>query len=301
MLLAAVLSGATVYLLLATLTGRGPRLRRIAPTAEASRRRTWLAQAGADVSPGQFVVGSILAGSVTFAVAAVLTRAPAVAIVPAVAVGLLPRAYFARRRVARLRGLQEAWPDGIRDLVAAVSAGLSLHAAIMTLAEHGPGPVRGAFSRYPLLARVLGVVPALELVKEDLADPTSDRVIEVLVLAQERGGPLLPEILRDLADATTKDVRTLEEIETAALEQRINARAVFVLPWVVLLVLTLQQGPFREFYRSSGGVLVVALGGLMSTAGIWLVGRLSRDPEEERVFGGRSPRSRPSGPGGVAP
>ncbi|MGH3440864.1 MAG: type II secretion system F family protein [Nitriliruptorales bacterium] len=301
MLMAAILSGVTVYLALAALTGRAPRLRRTTAGAAGSRHRAWLAQAGVDVSPRQFLLGSVSAGAVAFVVGAMLTRAPAVAIVPAVAVALLPRAYFARRRATRLRRLQEAWPDGLRDVIAAVSAGHSLHAAVAALAEHGPEPLGEAFSRYPLLARVLGVVPALELVKEELADPTSDRVIEVLVLTQERGGSLLPEILRDLADATTKDVRTLEEIETDALEQRINARAVFVLPWIVLLVLTLQNGPFREFYRSTGGVLVVIAGGVMSTVGAWLVGRLSRDPEEERVFGGSMPRSRWRGREEVSP
>ncbi len=38
--------------------------------------------------------------------------------------------------------------------------------------------------------------PALELVKEELADPTSDRVIEVLLLAHERGGPIVRHIWR---------------------------------------------------------------------------------------------------------
>ena len=128
--------------------------------------------------------------------------------------------------------------------------------ALTTLAETGPPALRDAFARFPLLARMLGTVPALEIVKAELADPTSDRVIEVLILAQERGGPIVRQILEDLVVATTKDLKVLDEIESEGLEMKINARAVLVMPWLVLVALTLRAGPFRAFYQSPAGVLV---------------------------------------------
>ena len=92
---------------------------------------------------------------------------------------------------------------------------------------------------------MLGTGPALELMKEDLADPTSDRVLEVLILAQERGGAIVRDILDDLVDATTRDLKLLDELETEGLEMRINAKAVVVLPWLVLVALTARPGAFR--------------------------------------------------------
>lgn len=288
-LLAGLLTGAFVCLALATLTGwRVHPLRR--PARRRSRQRhEWLVQADSQLTWPQFVVGSALTGMLAFGLVSVVTDAPAVAVVPAIAVGLTPRAWFARRRAARLREVTEAWPDGIRSLVASISAGLSLNQSLIALSRSGPQPLRRAFAGYPSLTRTVGVVPALEVVKEQLADPTSDRVIEVLVLAHERGGHTLTAILRDLADATTKDVRVREEIATHALEQKLNARAVFVLPWLVLLVLTLQPGHFRVFYRSPAGLAVVAVGGAASLLGLWLVTRLGRDPDEQRVFGPPDP------------
>lgn len=283
-LLASALTGCAAALLAGTLIEGLPRSRRTRRTA-GDRHQEWLVQAGVGLSWRQFVLGSVGIGLAVFVFIVLVTGTPAVAIVPAVATGALPRAYFARRRAARLREVQEAWPEGIRELNAGIGAGLSLHQALLTVASGGPQPLRRAFARYGLLARVLGVVPALEVIREDLADPTSDRVIEVLVLAHERGGPLVSEILRDLAEATTHDVRALEEMETDGLEQRINARAVFVLPWLVLLVLTAQPGHFRDFYGTVGGLFVVALGGLLCLVGSWLIARLGREPEEPRVLG----------------
>lgn len=289
-LFAAFSSAVAVYLITATLLGRTPELRRWRPRpAAVSDRQTWLIQAGTDLTPRQFWVGSLVMGCITFGVLVMITATPATAIVPAVVVGLLPRAYFARQRSARMRQLQEAWPDGIRDLVASTAAGTSLNQAIEGLATSGPAALREAFARYPSLARMVGVVPALEIVKEELADPTSDRVIEVLILAHERGGHILSAILRDLATATTRDVRAQEEIHTDGLEQRINARAVFALPWLVLLVLTIQDGFFRDFYRSPAGLLVVVIGALLSTFGLVVVTRLAREPVEQRVLGAAAP------------
>ena len=133
-----------------------------------------------------------------------------------------------------------------------MTAGRSLTQALTSLAATGPQPLRDAFARFPALARMLGTVAALEIVKEELADPTSDRVIEVLVLAQERGGRIVREVLEDLVVATTKDLKVLDEIETEGLEMRINARAVLVMPWFVLVALTARPGAFRAFYQSTG-------------------------------------------------
>jgi len=110
-------------------------------------------------------------------------------------------------------------------------------------------------------------------------------VIEVLIVAHEKGGAIVPEILRDLAEATARDVWAAEEIDTAALEHRINARVVFVLPWLVLVAMTVRDGPFREFYATPLGLMVIAVGGVMSLGGAWLVARLGRTPDEPRVLG----------------
>jgi len=108
----------------------------------------------------------------------------------------------------------------------------------------------------------------------------------VLILAHERGGGIVTDILRDLAHATTEDLQLKEEIESSQLEQKINARAVFVIPWLVLIMLVLANQQFRAFYQTTGGLLVVAVGAALSIFGMVIVGRLARDVPEQRVFGG---------------
>ena len=58
-----------------------------------------------------------------------------------------------------------------------------------------------------------------------------------------------------------------------------------MLPWLVLVALTLRDGPFRDFYRSTGGLLVVLIAGLLSVVGGFLIARLASTRAEQRVFG----------------
>lgn len=284
--LAALAWGVALFFATGFAIGTAPRLDRPPRrTPEMSDRQLWLHQAGVALTPRQFWAASALAGLLAFACFVALTGVPAVALVPAAAIACTPRAYFARRRSARLQAVQAAWPDGLRDVLAAISAGASLTQALLTLAHSGPEPLQEAFARFALLSRMLGTVPALEVVREELADPTTDRVIEVLILAHERGGPIVSLILADLVTATAKDLKAQEEIASEGLEMKINARAVLVLPWFVLLALTIGDGPFRAFYSGSGGALVVVVGALASAVGYLLVTRLGRERTETRVFG----------------
>ena len=244
----------------------------------------WQSQAGVDVTPIQFWLASIGTGALTYLLVYAVTSLPLISAMPAIVVATLPRAYFGRKRARRLAEVQEAWPDGLRDLTASVRSGASLPTAIENLAGFGPAPLRSAFQGFTVYSRSLGVVPALEMIKSDLADPTSDRVIEVLILAYERGGAVVPDILSDLAEATTRDIWTLEQIRTEALEQKINARVVFVLPWFVLIAMTAQAGAFREFYSTPAGLTVAFIGGVMSLLGIAIASRLGSQPAEPRVF-----------------
>ena len=254
-------------------------------TSRPSATAIALQQAGLAMSLARFHGGAVVCGVGAFAVVYGLSGIGIVALVPALFASLAPRWWIARRAARRQEAIQRAWPDAVRDLVASISAGVSIQHALEGLGENGPEALQPVFTRFTVTARVLGVSAALEAVRDELADATSDRVVEVLLVAHERGGPIVPEILRDLASATTRDLWLLEQVQTDSLEQRINARAVFALPWVVLTAITLQEGAFRDFYRSAGGFVVIVIGGVASAVGMTIVRRLGSQPQEPRVLG----------------
>ena len=288
-LLAATLLGVAAALLAGAIIGVPLTMRRWRPRRRAGRE-SWeerLRRSGARVSVVQFVVGSIAAGAATVAVIAAVTGSVFVGIVPAIAVAAIPSAYFGRRRARSLRLVQAAWPDVLRDVLASVAAGRSLLQAVHEVGEHGPEPLRDAFAQISARARMTGLAAALEVAKEELADPVSDRVLEVLRLADETGGAIVRLVLADLVTSITKDLEVADQVETDGLEMRINARSVVALPWFVLVALTAGRGPFRDFYRSGAGVATIAIGLVLSLGGFLLVTRLGRTPPEPRVLAAR--------------
>jgi len=286
-LMAALLVGVAVYLAMALFLNVAPDVSAKAKaTPQISSRQLWLIQAGSELTPRQFWGAAFGVGFAAFLLVWLVTGAWPVALGPAIAIGLLPRAYYSRERAKRIATIQAAWPDGIRDLLAHVSSGATLPKAVDALSDDGPEPLRFAFARFPLRARMLGVVPALEMVKEELADPTSDKVIEVLILAHEYGGDLVQDVLRDLIDAISDDLRTLEEVRTAGLEQKIESWLVVVVPWLVLVFLASVPPAYVAFYRSPAGQTVVFAALIWSGFGILLLRAMSRDRGERRVLGG---------------
>jgi len=230
--------------------------------------------------------GAVLAG--LLAVTAV-TGSWLVALPPGIAAGWIPNVWLARRREQRLHAVARAWPDGLRELAASVTAGMSLPQALDALARTGPDALRELFARLPALLPVFGLRDTLEQIRAKAADPATDRVVEVLLLAHERGGRILPDLLADMAQTATADLHLQERLATAQLELRINARAVFVLPWLVLCALTARPGPFRAFYASTAGAPVIVLAAALSLLGMALVTRLGQPPMEPRVLTGGAP------------
>ena len=289
-LLAGLFMGIAVYLMVGYLIGYTPERLRVTPLSRQDarparvRRQEWLNQAGLGVTPFQFWSSSLFAGLITFLFIILLTSLPLVALAPAVGVALVPRFYFAqqRRRLARAR--LEAWPEALRSVIGSVSSSMSLHQALLMLSDSGPTELRPVFARYSSLSFTLDSATALEVIREELADPVSDRIIEDLLLALEQGPAVVIDIMDDLSRSTVEDLHVLDRVETAQLEQRLNARAVFVLPFLFLILMTYRPGPGRDFYSSGLGVAVIIVGTSLSLLGMYIVSQLGRLPEEPRVF-----------------
>ncbi|MEZ5230249.1 MAG: type II secretion system F family protein [Acidimicrobiales bacterium] len=203
-------------------------------------------------------------------------------------VGLLgacaPIVVLDRRRVANRRVRRAAWPDALRDLATRLRSGASMHAALTELGRLGPAPLRPSFARYETLAAALDHRVALETIGNELADPLTDRIVEVLLVAFDQGSRVVVDVLEELAASTVRDLALTTDIETAQLETKLEARSAAVLPFVVLGLLCLGSEGYRNFYASGRGTLVIVFGFVMSLVGVVLVDRLGRIEVEPRIL-----------------
>lgn len=236
------------------------------------------------VGPGGLVGVSLGLGLLTGLVLLVAVPAPAVALCFAAFVTVLPWTLVrgrARRRAARLRGL---WPEVVDHLASGVRAGLSLPEAVSQLGERGPVELRAPFRAFAEDYRASGrFSESLDALKDRLADPVADRIIEALRMTRDVGGSELGRLLRTLSGFLRDDLRTRGELESRQGWTVYAARLAVAAPWIVLATLV-RRPEAAQAYDSMAGALVLVGGALSSAAAYALMLRLARLPDDPRVL-----------------
>lgn len=228
---------------------------------------------------------SAAAATATFAVLWAATASVLIAGLPAVVVAGLPSSYYSSRGRKRDKEQRASWPDALRGLVGSLQAGRSLHEALVDQETTGPAPLRPVFARYSDLTKL--AVPeaeALAVIRDELADAVTDRVFEVLIIASTKGSRIALRVLNDLADSVTGDIQLTEKMQTASTEQGIQAWAVFVLPWLTLVMMTARPGDYRDYYATGAGTTILLVGSAMSIGGMVMIRMLNRTKAEPRVL-----------------
>ncbi len=237
------------------------------------------------LTPARLVGAS--AGFVLFAFLLVLawTRVLAVSLVIAAICAPIPSMLVASQSRARVKKAREAWPEVIDALVSGVRAGAGLPELLTDLGESGPEELRPAFLAFAADYRAEGRFDlALSRLKERLADPVADRIVEALKLAREVGGADLSVLLRDLGVLLREDSRVRGELEARQSWTVNAARLAVVAPWLVLVMISAQPQAAKA-WNSPGGVLVLVSGAaicLVAYLAMKAVGRLSADPRTMR-------------------
>lgn len=213
-----------------------------------------------------------------------VTRTSAVALVLGVLAAYLPIAVVSGRARRRRREFAEVWPEAVDDLASAVRAGMSLPDAVAGLAVRGPEALRPAFEGFALDYQVSGRFgECLDRLKERLADPVGDRVVEGLRIAREVGGGELGRLLRNLSSYLRDDLRTRSELEARQSWAVNGARVAVGAPWVVLLAMSTQPAVI-ERYQSTAGAVVLVFGAGVCVLAYRLMMRLGRLPSEGRIL-----------------
>lgn len=244
-----------------------------------------LAEAGLrEVAPRSLVALCVGSGLVAAVVVLGLTRALPIAVVLGALAGYLPVAVVRGRARRRQREFAEVWPDAVDDLVSAVRAGMSLPDAVAALAVRGPEPLRPSFEAFARDYQVSGRFgDCLDRLKDRLADPVGDRVVEGLRIAREVGGGELGRLLRNLSGYLRDDLRTRSELEARQSWAVNGARVAVAAPWVVLLVMSTQRSVV-ERYQSAAGAVVLVAGAVVCVVAYRLMMRLGRLPVERRIL-----------------
>jgi tight adherence protein B len=236
------------------------------------------------IAPGLFLPVSALLGLVAGALTEAITGLPAVAALAVLAATLAPWSVLGTRARARLRSARALWPVVVDALVASVRAGMPLPDAIAALATEGPAPLRGGFVLFEERWRETGTTAvAFDAAKAHFADPTADRLIEILRMARQVGGAELPSVLRDLAVHLRADLALRAEVEARQSWVTGAGKLGLAAPWIVLLLLATRPEGAAAYATGAGAVLVLSAAAVTLIAYRVMVA-IGRLPEDRRWF-----------------
>jgi tight adherence protein B len=258
------------------LPARPPRTSRLRMTLDDAGLRT--------VSVRLLLVTSAVLFVLAFVAVEVLSRTVPVAAAFGGLAAYAPFSLVTGRARRRRAELAEVWPDAVDNLASAVRAGLSLAEAVSGLGERGPEPLRGPFLGFARDYQMSGRFDdSLDRLKERLADPVGDRVVEGLRVARQVGGGDLGRLLRSLSGHLRDDARTRSELEARQSWAVNGARLAVAAPWLVLLTMSFQREVISR-YASATGAVVLVVGAFACLVAYRLMVRIGRLPLERRIL-----------------
>ena len=256
-----------------------PRVR----TASRGRLSRLTAEAGMGrLSPAAVLIISGFCGVLAAAVSIIVAPIPTVAVLAFVVAATAPIAWLRARRSRLFRARRALWPDVCDLLIASVRAGMSLPDAVSSLSSSAPAAIRMPFLAFARDLAASGHFDSSVLrLKDTLADPVADRIVETLRMARQVGGTELVPVLRSLAASVRADGMIRAEVD--ARQSWIRGAAVLgvIAPWVILGLLATRPEGARA-YSSPEGVALILAGAALSFVAYRVMMKIGRLPDPRR-------------------
>lgn len=255
------------------------------PSRLHDRVRDRMAQAGLSHVPTVAVVlVSTLLGLVAGGLALLFTGILAVIPVAVCAGASLPILGIGWRARAQRRARAAVWPEVIDHLVAGVRSGLAIPETLASIAENCPESVRRPFAAFAVDYRATGSFNySLDRLKDALADPVADRLLETLRMGREVGGSEIGAVLRQLGSYLRAEQATRGELVARQSWIVYAARLGLIAPWLVLIALSFRPEAAAA-YNTPGGLIIILVGGAVTFIAYRVMLSIARLPEEGRFF-----------------
>jgi tight adherence protein B len=198
-------------------------------------------------------------------------------------------AVLGRRSVgaARREQARRLWPSMLEEIrVLTTSGGRSIPRALFEVGIRAPAPTGDAFRSAQQAWRVSADLDrTLAVLRDQLADASTDVVTETLLVAHQLGGADVGRRLARLAEDRRRDLAARDLAVAKLAGARFARRFVVIVP-LGMAVAGQAVGTGRQAFASPAGQAVGLVAAAM-VAACWLwAGTLLKLPDEPRVFAG---------------
>lgn len=231
-----------------------------------------LIQSGLGWSVGQFLARVSVVATVTAVTLLLTSDSPAIALLAAVLLALVPYYYVRWKKARRTLRLEAQLPDAIDLIARAVRAGHPLSAGLRMASEEVPEPLATEFritfeeQRFglPFEEALLGLGDRVEVVDV--------RILITAILVQREVGGNLSEILETIAETMRARFTLKRQVRVYTAQGRMSGYTLAALPILVGLLITIINPEYMHtlYYEPLGQALLGSAGALQIMGFLWI-------------------------------
>jgi Flp pilus assembly protein TadB len=216
------------------------------------------------------------------------TRWPVAAVLAGVAAWTLPTVLGPDRAHRRTLDRVEAIAAWAEDLAGTLRAAAGIEQAILQTAAVVPAGIRPELTALAEALRAgIRLPDALRAFAADLADPTADMVVNVLLQAAQHQARDIATGLSGVGRAARRQASSRLRVATGRSRTRTSTRIVIGVVLASVVLLTVFAHDFLAPYGNALGQLILAvLGAMFGGALVWMV-RTGRIPDLPRILTGK--------------
>lgn len=197
---------------------------------------------------------------------------------------IAPYAWVRGRAERRREAMVTMLPDAIDTLRGEIQGGRTPEQGIAFLAESGPELLRPLFALAAARAARDGLDSALIRAREELQDPTFDRVTLALAIASRYGSRNVSAVLEQLSRSLRDELSVRREVRAEQARNIWSARILAGIPLLMLVAMKLLNPEYAAAYGSPAGQMMLLLCFASIYLGYRLMMRVIELPREGRFI-----------------
>jgi Flp pilus assembly protein TadB len=165
----------------------------------------------------------------------------------------------------------EALEEWLRNLQGVITVGMGIESALQASQRSAPLAIRTEVATLAANLRSgWDSVDALRAFADDINSATGDLIVSSLILAVQRRGSGLGQVLAGLADSVAQDVRMQRLVEADRAKPRSTARWITLITLGVMVVAATQTSYIAPYGTPVGQVVLLVLLVLYALALLWM-------------------------------
>jgi tight adherence protein B len=235
-----------------------------------------IAQAGLSWTKRQFIIGSVVVGTVLFVGAYVISEQLLVAAALGFAGGFgIPRWLLAFLKKRRESKFLHNFPDAVDVIVRGVKAGLPLGDCLRIIAAEAQEPVRGEFKTI-VESQTIGIPigEACAKLYERMPLPEAN-FFGIVIGIQQRAGGNLSEALSNLSKVLRDRKKMKAKIQAMSMEAKASAVIIAALPFCVMLLVYITSPQYIELlWTHPTGRFMMACSAVWMSLGVFVMKKM---------------------------